>query len=201
MHPVKPRGGREMDTGGFDRIFEEHGPLVWSVIRAAGVPRDDAEDLFMTTWEGVSAALPSFSGRSKLTTWIAGIARRKCVDYLRDKGPEQPASPEEIDQLDAGVSARRIPRGEHTLGPHLRAVAREARVHIARALRALNPMQRTALTLWMEGFNYKTIAETLNRSGDDPVDPNHVGVILVRARASIRKSLRKAGMRAVEDFV
>ena len=190
-----------MDPGKFEYIFEEHGPLVWSVIRAAGVPRDDAEDLFMKTWEGVSAALPSFSGRSKLTTWIAGIARRKCIDYVREKGPEHPVDPAGMEQMEENISVRRIFRVEHRRSPYLHAVAREAREHIARALRALNPMQRTVITLWMEGFRYKTIAETLNRAGADPVDANHVGVILVRARASIRKSLREAGMRAVEDLV
>lgn len=190
-----------MDRGEFERIFNEHGPLVWSTIRATGVPRGDAEDLFMKSWEAVSEAFPSFSGRSKLTTWIAGIARNKCIDHLRKMGPDQPADSATIERLDAGGAARRVSRGEHLLTPRLQAFAREAREHIARALRALPPLQQTVITLWMEGFKYETIAETVNRTGADPVDANHVGVILLRAKAAVRESLRGAGIRAMEDLL
>lgn len=190
-----------MDPDGFERIFEEHGPLVWSVIRAAGVPRDDAEDLFMQAWESVARNIPRFTGRSKLSTWIAGIARNKCIDYLRRRRPEDAADPEELDGCAEGGFSRHPARGEHTLSPYLRAVAGEARAHITRAVGALPPLQRTVFSLWMEGFDYESIADVSNRTGAKRMDKDHVGVIVMRAREAVRALLRKAGIRGIEDFM
>lgn len=190
-----------MDPDGFERIFEEYGPLVWSVIRAAGVPRDDAEDLFMQSWESAAQGLSRFTGKSKLSTWIAGIARRKCIDYLRRRRPEDATAPEELDGRGQGGFARLRPLGEHTLSPYLHAVAGEARAHIARAVRALPPLQRTVFTLWMEGFDYRSIAGVVNRTGAGRVDKDYVGVAVMRARKVILDLFRKAGIRGIEDFL
>lgn len=190
-----------MDTDDFDRIYNDHGPLVWSIIRAAGVPRNDAEDLFMRSWESIAHGIHRFSGKSKMSTWIAGIVRHKCIDHLRRKRPESAAGPEELDGLVGTEFVRPRPRSEHTLTPYLHAVAGEARAHIARAVAALPALQRTIFTLWMEGFDYATIASVANRTGTGHVDRSGIGVTLLRARASIRGLLHKAGIRGIEDLL
>ena len=190
-----------MDPGGFDGVFEAHASLVWSAIRAAGIPHDDAEDLFMKTWEAVWESLPSFSGRARLTTWITGIAKRKCFDYFRDRDRDRPAEPTEIERIEgAGVSPL-PPRGGHLLAPPLQAAAREARQCISVALGALPPLQRTVVALWMRGFAYNTIAAVANRAGVGPVKPRRVGVLLIRARANLRRALKEAGIQALKDLV
>lgn len=155
----------------------------------------------MKSWEAVAEVLPSFTGKSKLTTWIAGIVKRKCVDYLRKTNPEDPTDPAKIEQLEEVFSTRRVFRGERPPGPHLQAAAREAREHIARALGTLPSLQRTVFGLWMEGFTYETIAAVAGSADAGSMDANHVGVLLVRAKASVRKSLREAGIRAAEDLL
>ena len=190
-----------MDPGGFDGVFRSHAPLVWSVLRDAGVPRDDSEDLFLKTWEAVWDSLPSFSGRASLATWVAAIARNKCRDYYRKRAPELPADPAAIDRMTTSPDAPLFPRGEHLLSPSLRAVARDARAHVGRALAALPPLERTIVTLWMRGFGYDAIAAVANRAGLGPVVASHVGVLLIRARAALRRILREAGIRKMHDLL
>jgi RNA polymerase sigma factor (sigma-70 family) len=190
-----------MDPGGFDGVFKSHAPLVWSVLRDAGVPRDDSEDLFLKTWEAVWDSLPSFSGRASLATWIAAIARNKCRDYYRRREPALPADPASIDRMTDAPGVPLLPRGEHLLPPSLRAVARDARAHVGRALTALPPLERTIVTLWMRGFGYDAIAAVVNRTGRGPLCASRVGVLLIRARAALRRILKEAGIRKMRDLL
>ena len=80
--------------------MERHARLVGTIVwRATG---DDGvvEDLTQETFLRVFAALGSFGGRSKLSTWIGTIAHRLAVDHLRRMGtrpevswPATPAGP------------------------------------------------------------------------------------------------------------
>jgi len=45
----------------------------------------DAEEVAHDTFLSVLDALPSFDGRSQLSTWIMGIAKHELVDYYRKK--------------------------------------------------------------------------------------------------------------------
>ena len=53
----------------------------------------------------------------------------------------------------------------------------------------------------MRGFGYDAIAAVANRAGLGPVVASHVGVLLIRARAALRRILREAGIRKMHDLL
>lgn len=190
-----------MNTTEFERLFNEHSPLVWSVIRAAGVPRADAADVFMQSWESIWASLPSFEGRARLTTWLVSIARKRCLDHLRRRRPGPAEDAEGVERIRLVASPRRALCRREALAPRLRLFAREARGSVREALRGLPPAQRRATELWMQGFAYQTIADVMNGSGTGPVDAAGVGTLLFRARDAIRGALARKGIRRLGDLL
>jgi RNA polymerase sigma-70 factor (ECF subfamily) len=64
-------------------LFREHAAFVWRVLRRLGVREADIEDVCQDVFVAVHKQLPSFEGRSKASTWIYGIARRRAADYRR----------------------------------------------------------------------------------------------------------------------
>lgn len=67
----------------FARVFEEHAPYVWRVLRRLGVGEADVEDVCQEVFLVVHARLSSFEGRSALRTWIYGICIRKASEHRR----------------------------------------------------------------------------------------------------------------------
>lgn len=67
----------------FDRVFADHAPLVWRALRRLGVPPADIEDVCQEVFTTVHRRLPTFEGRSPLSTWIYGICVRLAWTYRR----------------------------------------------------------------------------------------------------------------------
>lgn len=57
-----------------DRLVEDHRSLVYHVIVRVVGDRRVHDDLFQEVFLNVVRSLPTFRGRSKLSTWIASIA-------------------------------------------------------------------------------------------------------------------------------
>jgi RNA polymerase sigma-70 factor, ECF subfamily len=66
-----------------EQIYREHFPFVWKSLHRLGVPdrdlSDAAQDVFMIAYR----KLDGFEGRSKMTTWLYGIALRVASDRRR----------------------------------------------------------------------------------------------------------------------
>lgn len=62
-------------------LFTEHAAFVWRVLRRLGVPEADVEDVCQEVFIAVHKQLPNFQGRSKPSTWIYAIARRRAASY------------------------------------------------------------------------------------------------------------------------
>ena len=181
----------------FEVVFKEHGPLVWSLIRKYHLPGADAEDLFMEIWEAVWKSLPGFQGKARLSTWIGGVARNKCVDHLQGKRVNPLSGPEFVEE--AG-SPTNTPFWSAGPSPREKAVRNESKKLIEKALDELSPVQKIIVKRWMLGFKYREIAEMLNAAGSRPVDENYVGKQLFLARKRIAGILKRKGIRAREDI-
>jgi RNA polymerase sigma-70 factor (ECF subfamily) len=59
-----------------DRIIHEYGTLVSSMCRRMIQDEDTAKDAAQEVWMAVIKSLPSFQGKSKISTWIYTIAYR-----------------------------------------------------------------------------------------------------------------------------
>jgi RNA polymerase sigma-70 factor, ECF subfamily len=64
-----------------EALLAEHAPFVWRVLRRLGVREADIEDVCQEVFMAVHQQLPGFEGRSKPSTWIYGIARRRAASY------------------------------------------------------------------------------------------------------------------------
>ena len=76
------RGGDEHD---FDAIYKEYMPQVIAAIRGVLGPCDEFEDVVQMAFIEVFRSLPSFEGRSKLSTWIRRIAVNVSYQHIRQR--------------------------------------------------------------------------------------------------------------------
>src|SRR5688572_24262740 len=61
-------------------LYEEHFQFVWRSLRRLGVREADVPDAVQDVFLVVHRKLPEFEGRSKVTTWLFGIALRVARD-------------------------------------------------------------------------------------------------------------------------
>ena len=184
----------------FEKIYEEYGKLVWSIIRNFGPPDADAWDLFEEIWVAVWKSLPSYGGRARISTWIGGIAKNKCIDFIRRRYRNPLAGAESIDSPDPLLPGLLQGWDSSPLSPSRGAMRREAREAIEWALEKLPPQQRKIMELRMAGNRYRTIAEVLNAAGADPVDVNYVGKQIYMANARLAELLKEKGLASLDDI-
>ena len=128
------------------RTYEQ--PVFNYVLRLTG-DRSLAEDLTQEVFLRVFQGLPSFSLRSRFTTWLFQVAKNRVLDELRalERRPR------------AVVALEDIPPLEVVDAPVERAEAIDA---VWRAVESLNPDLKMALLLRdIVGLSYTEIAETL----------------------------------------
>lgn len=100
------------------------------------------DDTMMVVWDKAA----TFSGQSKVSTWIFSIAYRKALKALR--GLDEPIEPDDKDG----------PAGE--TGPEAPLQQDELRQALARALARISPQQRAVVELvFFHGCAYREIAQ------------------------------------------
>jgi RNA polymerase sigma-70 factor, ECF subfamily len=116
---------RDGDPDALAGLVRRTQPEVWR-FTAALVDPGAADDLTQETYLRAFRALPGFEGRSSVRTWLLGIARRVCADYLRAVVRRR--------RLDARLAAQAYtdvphPDPAHRLGVHdlLRRLSEERR--------------------------------------------------------------------------
>lgn len=136
-----------------------------------GAERDDLRsEIHFQLWR----SLPSFDGRAGEDTWLFRVALNTALLHARRRGRRRDgAAPDEA--LDAASAAEPA--------AHRRLEERERRRRLVAAVRALPPVDRTLVTLWLEELTYRQIAEVSGLS------ENHVGVRLHRARKRLAAEL------------
>ena len=64
-------------------VYDRHVAMVWRTLRALGVDEAALDDAVQDVFIVVHRKLADFEGRSALSTWIYGIARRVASQYRR----------------------------------------------------------------------------------------------------------------------
>ncbi len=155
------------------RTYEQ--PVFNYILRLTG-DRSLAEDLTQEVFLRVYQGLPSFSLRSRFTTWLFQVAKNRVLDELRalERRPR------------AVVALEDIPPLEVVDAPVERAEAIEA---VWRAVETLNPDLKMALLLRdIVGLSYTEIAETLE------ITLATVKWRIYRAREEVQLALRREGI-------
>lgn len=159
----------------FDAAVRAHAGLVARI--AASYERDRhriddlVQDVFLALWR----ALPSYRENASMATFLARIAHNVCVSHVRRevRVPPSQEGPEALDALANDTAA----------GPAQRAELDDQRRALLAAVRGLPLPQRQVVTLHLEGFSGRQIAEALD------LTETNAAVRLTRARAALRKTL------------
>lgn len=175
------------DRQAFAALVDEYQDMVYNVTLKMVHNRELAEDLCQETFIKVYKGLPSFRGKSSLSTWIYRIAYNVCVSEM------QKARYRHEDSRTGDLD-----RGEVTISRHtsdatdpLRELERtELKQNVAGLIERLKPRQRLAIMLHYQGDqSYQEISEIM----DVPIGT--VKTLLFRAKESLRERLLKDGIR------
>jgi RNA polymerase sigma-70 factor (ECF subfamily) len=167
------------DREAWNRFVDTYSSFLYATIRKVlrnilgSVNADLADrvfsDVFYEIFRKDFKTLRGFSGRSRLTTYLYVIARRKCVAALREN-PETAVNPVE-------TAASSNPVGE--------AEAAERRRIVLDSIDKLPPRDRDALGLfYFKGLTLSGIGASMG------VSPEHAGMIVKRARDKLRDILQ-----------
>ena len=163
----------------FDQLYREYYPRLMDflarLVGHGGLAEEVVNDTMYVVWSRAS----TFAGRSKVSTWIFGIAYKQAVKRLEREGrhrldrlPEDWESMEDTLSVDSEIS--RLQREES----------------LEKAMRRLSERQRSVVELTYQfGYSYAEIAEIVGC----PV--NTVKTRMFHARAQLRRILETLARR------
>lgn len=136
------------DTRAFQDLYRAHEVAVYRFVASRlndpHESRDIVHDVFMEVWRNAGR----YEGRSKVRTWLLGIAWRKTVDALRRRGRVDLPGEEMPDPADEA------PAGEACL------LAGQEAAHVRHCLGELSGDHRAAVTLaFYEDLSYGEISQ------------------------------------------
>ena len=138
-----------------------------------------AEDAAQETFERAYRALERYDATQPFAGWVLGIARNHCIDQLRRRRASEPRFGDEAAELAALSSPDDAQRDAIDV-----LVDAERKEALHAAIAALPEKYRLPITLaYYQDARYDEIAATLG------ITRSHVGVLLLRAKHSLRKSL------------
>jgi len=136
------------DRVAFEAFYRVHGPalhrFVRDLVRDDGLAEELTSDVMVEVWRGAG----KYGARSRVRTWVFGIAHHKAIDALRKRR----AITVPLDEL------RDVPAA--TEGPEHAAVRADERRTLEAGLASLSAEHRAVLELtYVEGFAQHEIAE------------------------------------------
>ena len=155
----------------FERFFRLHYPAVVRIARGvtgdAAAAQDVAQDVFI-------AALRRFPDPDQhAAAWVRVAAAHAALNSIR--GERRRGHRQALSGIDVAPA-----------GPEEAALDSECRAEVRQALRRLPRRAATILVLRHSGLSYAEVAEAMN------VKVGHVGTMLRRAEAALRKELSDA---------
>lgn len=145
------------DAAAFEEIVRRHRDAVHRFVRwQLGAARHEAEDATQDALVEVFRSLPRYAGRSRLRTWILGLARNVCLRRRRASArllpvPLQGAEDETLRAIpDAGADLEAL------------LSRRETTDRVRAGIDGLSPEHRVVVLLReVEGLSYEEIASVL----------------------------------------
>ena len=172
--------GRDRDE--FARLVDFFStPIYRLALRMLGYPQD-AEDVLQETFIKAYKALPSFEGRSSLSTWLYRIAVNEALMHLRQRQPGQVSIDEDLETEDGEREPIQIVDWKGL--PEDELLSAETRKSLDHAIRRLPVTLRSVFILRdIEGLSVRETAEALE------VNEAVVKTRLLRARLWLREQL------------
>lgn len=158
-----------MDEMQFLALISSNQGVIYKIANLYRDTRDEREDLFQEIVFQLWRAYPSFRGDAKASTWIYRIALNTAIAIYRKNKPAIQYTPILPD----------LPAEEPNPEYDLR------KERLFSALRLLDDSEKAIITLYLDDFSYKQIAEITG------ISENYVGVKLNRIKSKIQKLLIK----------
>lgn len=183
---VLVRRSRRGDSAAFAELVQRHQADVYATALRLIGNRDDALAVANTTFYRAYEHLAEFDESRSLRPWLARIASRLALDHLRDRARRERFREPPPRDGEEESPAERVPGGEL---PEDAVVRREMSEALARAIRTLPERQREVTVLrFVNDLSYEEIARVTG------LTVSNIGVILLRARAALRKALDLEGI-------
>ena len=164
-------------------------PSLAGVLCGRGLSQQEAEDLAQETLYTAWKSLDRFRRDALLSTWVFGIAKKKWLQWHRDRRrlKRDGIEVEVTEQLGETVTGTLLAADE--AGPEERLLAKERYRAVRDTLPTLPRDMSTALLLHVhQGRSYKEIA-SLFRS-----DVNHVSSLIYQARQKLRRAVPETAL-------
>jgi RNA polymerase sigma-70 factor, ECF subfamily len=166
----------------FARFVEAHSPHIYRLALKILNDPQDAEDVLQETFIKALRALPSFEGRSSLSTWLYRIAVNEALMLVRKRKPEMVSI--DAEKEDSEGAAEPVEIVDWCCLPESDLMSAEARHFLDEAIQHLTPALRAVFVLRdVEGLSVKETASALN------ITEMAVKTRLLRARLKLREEL------------
>jgi RNA polymerase sigma-70 factor (ECF subfamily) len=170
------------DRAEFARMVDLYSNPIYRLgLRMLGNPQD-AEDVLQNTFLNALTHLPTFEGRSSLSTWLYRIAANEALMFLRKKKPEINLEDAEADE--PAEDLKPIHFVDWSGLPEEQLLSGEGKKILDQAIQTLPESMRIVFHLRdIEGLSIKETAEALN------LTETNVKTRLLRARMFLREQL------------
>jgi len=164
---------RENGADGFKLLVDRYAAPAMALAMNVLGNREDAEDACQEAFIQVFRNLDHYDGRAGFQTWLFTILYRRCLDVVRKrKRASRLYDKARTEQARAAEGSPRASDPGRPLAENM--------------LQALNPKERTALSLWAnEGFTAEEIARVIH------VSASTARVYLFNARKKLKAILEK----------
>ena len=151
-------------------IYQQYARTVYKYLLSLTHSEDLAEELTQETFYQAIRSIDRFDGRSKVSTWLCGIAKNVYLSYVR-KHPEH----EDIDELEIPADS---------VETHI--LASEERLELFKKLHELeDPMREVVYLRAFGDLSFKEIGEVLGKT------ENWARVTFYRGKEKLRKEVQK----------
>ena len=181
-----------------ERWVDEHGDALYRYARARLRDVSAAEDAVQETLLAAFRSRDRFTGDYPIRAWLLGILRHKIVDHIRKSFREIPVADlqDAETEYDWHVKLFGVPREKPhpwRFDPRSAFEQKEFLAVFTDCLNGLKQQQHAAFVLKeLEGQSTEEICNELK------VTPNHLWVILHRARGQLKTCLEKNWMEATK---
>jgi RNA polymerase sigma-70 factor (ECF subfamily) len=157
----------------FDRLY-------LYVFHSVNGNKSIAEDITQETFVGVFKAARQFKGKSKLFTWLVGIAHHKIIDYYRHQSRESIHNNGLINSVPTNIQSVTTDRALFIDALE----STELRLVVSEALSAMPLDYRQVLLFkYVEDMKIMEISQVMDRS------PKAIDGLLTRARKLLKENL------------
>ena len=182
----------------WDRLVEEYGGLIYSVIQKYRLSYHQRRDLFVHVveklWADGARRLAAWEGRSRLATYLVTVTSRICTDYVKGRFHKEGTKYDSFDEYAGTCEYTRL-SAETIAGPRRRALRAECGSILSDLLTRLSEKESALLKLfYWQRMKYSDIAILLG------IPVSEVGKKLYRIRARLRSMLIEGGVKKIEDL-